>query len=131
PSRRVPRDVSAVHAPPRRRRPHHRAGPHAPPRAAGDRVRPLVPARVERAQTGTNAVTAPVRLAAGRHGLARVEHAGTAMLAAHTNLARAVAAQLGTARGCRAAGGTRPRQGPFRSLLTDRHDQSDPAPAAN
>src|SRR5437899_5155105 len=103
----------------------------APRADAGDRVRPLVPARVERAETGTNAATAPVRLAAGRHGLARVEHAGTAMLAAHANLVRAVAAQLGTARGCRAAGGTRQRQGPFRSLLTDRHDHSDPAPDAN
>src|SRR5438132_4511720 len=123
--------ASGRHTRPRRRRPLRRTGLHAPRADAGDRVRPLVPARVERAQTGTNAVTAPVRLAAGRHSLTRVEHAGTAMLAAHTDLARAVAAQLGRARGCRAAGGTRQRQGPFRSLLTDRHDHSDPAPDAN
>src|SRR5438128_1972566 len=51
--------------------------------------------------------------------------------AAHANLARADTAQLGTARGWRAAGGTRQRQGPFLSLLTDRHDHSDPAPDAN
>src|SRR5436190_6196181 len=102
---------------------------HAP---AGDRVRPLVPARVgsRRAQTGTNAATAAIRLAPGRRGLARVDHAET-VLAADANLARADTAQLGTARGWRAAGGTRQRQGPFLSLLTDRHDHSDPAPDAN
>ena len=126
------RDEGARAIAPSRVKAPRRDALHALRAPAGDRVRPLVPACVgsRRAQTGTNAATAAIRLAPGRHGLARVDHAKT-VLAAHANLARADTAQLGTARGWRAAGGTRQRQGPFLSLLTDRHDHSDPAPDAN
>src|SRR5437870_10471685 len=82
---------------------------HARGTGARDGVRPVIRTRGGRrlAQSGTDAPATPVRLAPGRHRLARVEHAGTALLAGDTDLGRGVATQRRPARRARAAGETR------------------------
>src|SRR5438128_6636237 len=79
---------------------------HARGTGARDGVRPVIRTRGGRrlAQSGTDAPATPVRLAPGRHRLARVEHAGTALLAVDTYLGRGVGTQRRHALRLRVAG---------------------------